>query len=56
MHVLLGLKNVRRLVQQIVEEFRHKERGPLVLLTRHVHLLLELKIVALQKLVLLLRL
>lgn len=32
MHVLVGFKNVRRLVEQVVEVLRHQQRCTLVLL------------------------
>ena len=45
MHILVALKDVWSLVQDVIQELSHKESSSLVLLTRHVHLVLELNIV-----------
>jgi hypothetical protein len=52
MHILVAIENVGSLVQKIVQELSHQESCSLVLLSRHVHLGLEVNIVVLKKLVL----
>ena len=45
MHVLVTLKDVWSLVQDIVQELSHEESSPLILLAGHVHLVLQLNVV-----------
>ena len=52
MHVLVALQNVWSLVEDVVEELRHEKGCPLILLSRHVHLVLKLYVVTLEELIL----
>jgi hypothetical protein len=52
MDIFVTLQDVGRLVKDVVEELGHQEGSPLVLFTRHVHLVLEFNVVRLEQLVL----
>ena len=50
-HVLVSVEDVRRLVEQVVEELGQQKGSPLVLLFGDLHLLLDLQVVLLERLI-----
>lgn len=52
MHILIAIQDIRSLVENVIEELCHQESSSLVLLSRHVHLVLQVNVVALQQLIL----
>ena len=53
-HVLITLQNIWCLIENVVEEFGHKQGSSLVFLARNIDFILELHIVTLQKFILIL--
>lgn len=52
MHVLVGVENVRRLVQQVVQELGQQKSGSLVFFFGALHLFLNLQVILLKAFVL----